>query len=135
MSYCTACFSDAINYGEIYPDHYLLLDKENYKIVSDHDEIIRFSEKPVGDPWRDYTHDQELHATKEDTEKFMAFSKRVEDFRINHFKFHPQHGHKMVELCKQVGYEPDVVGWLDYWLYDRAAAMIEKGGKLAVDNI
>lgn len=127
MNYCTSCFPECVDYGEIYPGHNLLYDNSgtwNYKIVNEHDEVLRFGEKPYGDPFNGMSDEEVNTASESQLAAFTEYCHQVETFRMKHFKFHPQHGHHMMELCKQVGYNPDTDGWLDHWIINRAAKMI-----------
>lgn len=126
MNYCEMCFRNATEIGEIYPHHFLIKDADGfYKIVNAHDEIVRFQTPPILDPC-DGMSDEEINEAWDGglNKEFLKYSHYAENFRRDSFRFHPQHGHQMVEFCKQVGYDPDKTGWLDHWLIDRAARMI-----------
>lgn len=119
-NYCESCYKGAIDYGEIYPEHFLILDDDNYfKVVNGHDEMFRFFSKPIKDPYDGLT-DEQINTAPID----YTYSNYVSTFRTKNFSFHPQHGHKIVEKCKSVGYNPDVNGWLDYWMVKRAYDLI-----------
>lgn len=124
MKYCELCFRKAIYYGEIFPGHDLIFDK-HYKIVCDHDELVRFPDRPLPDPYDGMTDGEIDSAPKEVNEKFLKLSEYDDQFR-KLFRFDPQQGHEILELCKKVGYNPDQDGWLDFWLINRAYKMIEK---------
>jgi hypothetical protein len=117
-----------IFYGEIFPSHYFIYHDKHYKIVKGHEEIIRFPGKPFKDPYDGMT-DKEVDASdKKKNKKYKAFTKYLEyddEFRKD-FRFHPSQGHEIVELCKKAGYKHKKDEWLDFWLVDRAAKMIEK---------
>ena len=130
MSYCALCFPGAKSFGEIYPEHSLILCDGLYQIINSHDEIYRFPGIPLINPFAGMTDEE---AEKADLQYALAddtFCKFVETMRET-FVFHPQQGHIMVDLCKQVGYDPMKDGWLDYWLCNRAARMIIAAQKTA----
>jgi hypothetical protein len=123
MSHCALCFIGATNYGEIYPGHELVFVDGHYSIVNDHDEIYRFHGMPLINIFEGKTEDEVNHAPLAETlldDAYMAFVEKMRET----FIFAPQHGHKMVELCKQVGYDPMKDGWLDFWLCNRAGRMV-----------
>lgn len=124
MNYCDMCFRNVIYYGEIFPRHDLIFD-EYYKIVCDHDEVIRFPRRPLPDPYDGMCDRERDFAPKEVHEKFEKLFEYDDEFR-KLFQFGPQQGHEIVELCKKVGYNPEKDGWLDFWLINRAYKMIEK---------
>lgn len=129
MNYCAACFDDAVFFGEIFPLHELILHDGFYKIVKDHDEIIRFHQPPIHDPCRNMT-DQQVSQAYED-EKMKAeidgYFVYAEEFRKT-FVFAPQQGHYIVEQCKKGGYDPMEHGWLEYWLIEQATLLIAAKG-------
>jgi hypothetical protein len=126
--YCTSCFRDAICYGEIFPDNFeLLYVDKHYSVVQDHAEIFRFPSKPLKDPCDNMT-EEEVNALYEDATKWHindTYTDYVEEFRED-FMFDPQTGKEIVDGCMKVGYDPTKNGWLDYWIVNRAAQMIQK---------
>ena len=130
MSYCAACFNDVVCYGEIYPDHSLILHDGHYKITEGHNEIYRFHGMPLIDIFEGKTDEEVNNASLAESLVDDAYFKFVEEMRKT-FVFAPQHGHQMVELCKKVGYDPMVDGWLEFWLCNRAGRMIINHQKTA----
>lgn len=125
MNYCQSCFRNATYYGEIFHEHDLILDGEIYKIVSDHDEIVRFPSKPPKDPFEGLSDEEAAAKGNTLNEEFLKYSAYDAEFRKK-FVFSPQQGHHIVECCKKSGYDPNVHGWLDYWVVDRAYNLIQK---------
>lgn len=127
-SVCELCFRNMEYYGEIFPHHDLIFHDGFFKICNGHDEIIRFHAPPIKDPCEGLSEDAVdafCNDSKND-EINDAYFQYHEKFRET-FRFAPQLGEEIVIACRQVGYNPNQDGWLDYWLVERAAKMIEKG--------
>jgi hypothetical protein len=120
------CFSNAKYIGEIFPGHDLIKHDGFYKIVDDHNEIIRFPDTPLKDSFENLTDTQidTMYRDEEACKKDDAFMHYVEEFR-KVFRFHPQQGKQIVDLCIENGYDQEKDGWLEYWLINRAATMID----------
>jgi hypothetical protein len=128
MNYCDLCFSNAILIGEFFAGHDLIQHEGHYKIVDGHDELIRFPGPPLLDPVDGMTEEQEeaAYADLEFDKRAVAYTEYAEKFRTEYLLFHPQTGARIVDLSKEVGYNQDSHGWLEYWLSHRAATMIQK---------
>ena len=95
--------------------------------MNDHDEIIRF---PFGVPPKNPipvgTSEEQIDVMLK-TPEFVAmddaYMDYVSQFRKN-FVFHPQNGQQILNGCKMVGYDSQKDGWLEYWIVDRAARLI-----------
>jgi hypothetical protein len=126
MNLCCLCFSDSTVYGEFFRGHDLILHDEHYKIVDGHDELIRYPGRPLLDPVDGMTEEQETAAYNdpEFDKRVVEYMEYAEKFRTEYLRFHPQTGALIVELAKEVGYDQDKHGWLEYWLTHRAAQMI-----------
>lgn len=127
MNYCELCYRDAKYFGELFAEHDLILFEGHYMICDGHDEIFRFQGLPLKDPCKGLNDDQieALLKTTEGWEADRAYSNFVEEFRVNNFQLHPMLGHRIVELCKQAGYNSETDGWLEYWIIHRAANLVE----------
>jgi hypothetical protein len=140
MNYCILCFRDATYYGKFFAAveghaiYEFIHCDGHYSIVDGHDEIFRFTEKPLKDPcWEIETETtiiEDLFKDPEFRRKEDEYSEAVERFRKD-FVFHPQTGHALYMSALHSGWEPERHGWLEYWMFDHAAKLIEQHDTLS----
>jgi hypothetical protein len=127
MNFCHHCFSNATFIGEFFEGHDLVFHEGFYKVVvpNGHTELFRFDKPPVKDICAGLTEEEEEKVCAERWEEVDALLNYAEEFRQT-FRFDPQTGEEICRLARALGWVPDNFGWIEYWIIERAAVLIQQ---------
>ena len=120
LGYCDACFTDAIEIGEILKDYTLIFNNKTLKYIivdnNGHGAFYEFVDKPVVEPPYDDTWFKWLSIVKLFVDDFLP--KAIHTTMM---------GYSLIKAANAVGYRRDRHGYnFEMWLYKRAADMIDQ---------
>lgn len=127
---CQQCTTDAMNYGEVMPDWFLMRAQKDgntwkagqWGLVSCNDPSFTWTSTPTPNPafGLDDEAEEALWRANEHNEigRRIVSTEMPEDFKAAFAEMSPLMGYDLVRAAMERGYDPKTSGDLHWWLYD-----------------